>query len=180
MSHRNDLLLEKKQYFILMLIVLISAINYGFIGFFNFDLIKQLEKINLLVPKIIHIIISLCGIYLLLNPKTYMPYMTNTLHPCDTITDHVPNNYSEKYKLKVPPNSLVIYWSNEKDNYLLNNHPEPWHEFKNYPNTGILRANEYGIVNLKFQSIKKRNKTFIFYKYYEPTGLLSHLKKLYI
>ena len=180
MSHRNDLLLEKKQYFILVIIILISALNYGFIGLFNFDIINYFGKINSFIPKVIYIIIAISSIYLLLNPKTYFPYMTNSLHPCDNVKDHVPNNYTEKYKLNVPPNSVVIYWSNEKNNFLLNDHPEPWNEFKNYNNAGILRANEYGLVNLKFQSIKKRNKTFIFYKYYEPTGLLSHLKKLYI
>ena len=46
--------------------------------------------------------------------------MTNSLHPCDNVKDHVPNNYTEKYKLIVPPYSVVIYWSNEKNNLILN------------------------------------------------------------
>jgi|SaaInlStandDraft_6_1057023.scaffolds.fasta_scaffold113003_2 uncharacterized membrane protein YuzA (DUF378 family) len=177
-SHRNNLYLEKKQYLLLIFIVLLGSFNYGILGITNINLINKLDILNPYISTIIYIIIALSGIYLLSSKKFMSPYVDNTSHPCDVIKDHIPNNSNFSYRLKVPPNVLVIYWSNESDNLILNKDLEPWNSFKNHLNAGVLRSNEYGNVELKLN--KKKENHNIYYRYYSPIGFLSSLKKIYV
>ena len=158
MSHRNYLYVKNKQYLLLIFIVLLGSFNYGILG--------------------IYLTIALSAIYLLSSRQFMAPYMDNKLHPCDNIKDHIPNNINFSYKLKVPPNVLVIYWSNEYDNLILNKDLEPWNSFKNHLNAGVLRSNEYGNVVLKLN--KKKTNNIIYYKYYNNIGFLSSLKRIYV
>lgn len=56
-------------------VVIIGAINWGLIGFFNFDLVKFLFGDMSLVTKIIYGLVGVCGIYLL----TFYLYVFNAV-----------------------------------------------------------------------------------------------------
>jgi uncharacterized membrane protein YuzA (DUF378 family) len=180
MTHKNSLYLERKKYFLLIIIVLVGSVNYGITGITNINLINKLEIIHSFLPTMIYLLIGLSAIFLISSKKTFLPYIGDSTHPCDKIKDHIPNNYTDEYKLKVPPNVLVIYWGNDIDNLELKNDLEIWNSFKNYSNTGAIRANEYGNVILKLKQIKNRKKKYIYYKYFDNVGFLSSLKKIYV
>jgi len=178
MSHRNYLYVKNKQYLLLIFIVLLGSFNYGILGMTNINLINKLDIFSPYMSTFIYLTIALSAIYLLSSRQFMAPYMDNKLHPCDNIKDHIPNNINFSYKLKVPPNVLVIYWSNEYDNLILNKDLEPWNSFKNHLNAGVLRSNEYGNVVLKLN--KKKTNNIIYYKYYNNIGFLSSLKRIYV
>ncbi|MDD3240126.1 MAG: DUF378 domain-containing protein [Lachnospira sp.] len=46
-------------------IVIIGAINWGLIGFFNFNLVSFIFGSSVLVCRIIYAIVGICGLYLL-------------------------------------------------------------------------------------------------------------------
>ena len=177
MSHKNYLYLENKKYLFFILIVLIGSFNYGIFAISDINLINKLENINLYMPKIVYMIITMCGLYLLSSNKFISPYL-NYSCPYDVLKNHIPDNTNYNIKVNVPPNVLVIYWSDDKNNIALNNENEPWDSFKNYNNSGILRSNEYGNVNLKIN--KSKSNKMIYYKYYNNLGFLSSLKRIYV
>ena len=177
MSHKNYLYLENKKYLFFILIVLFGSFNYGILAVSDINLINKLDNIHFYIPKIVYIIIALCGLYLLCSNKFISPYLKYSC-PYDIIKDHIPDNTNYNVKVIVPANVLVIYWSDDKKNIALNNDKEPWDSFKNYINSGILRSNEYGNVNLKIK--KSKSNKIIYYKYYNNLGFLSSLKRIYV
>ena len=177
MSHKNYLYLEKKQYLVLILIILLGSFNYGIFGITDINLINKFSVFSSYIPKMIYIIIALSGLYLLSSKKFLVPYIDNS-NPYDKIKDHIPNNTNFNYKVNVPPNVLVIYWSDDPENLCLNNDLEPWNSFKNHLNSGILRSNEYGDITLKLN--KKKSNKIVYYKYYDNMGFLSSLKRIYV
>lgn len=49
---------------IVLAIVIIGAVNWGLIGFFQFDLVQALlGRISPLPPRIVYAIVGLCGLY---------------------------------------------------------------------------------------------------------------------
>lgn len=50
---------------IALTIAIIGAINWGLIGFFNFNLVSFIFGSMPLISKIIYILVGICGIYLI-------------------------------------------------------------------------------------------------------------------
>lgn len=46
-------------------IVIIGAINWGLIGFFNFNLVSFIFGASVLICRIIYAVVGICGLYLL-------------------------------------------------------------------------------------------------------------------
>ena len=51
--------------YIVLVLVIIGAINWGLIGFFNFNLVSFLFGSMTWLSRIIYAIVGICGIYLL-------------------------------------------------------------------------------------------------------------------
>lgn len=49
--------------YLILILVIIGALNWGLIGFFSFDLIRVLFGDMSLLSRIIYTIVGICGIY---------------------------------------------------------------------------------------------------------------------
>jgi uncharacterized membrane protein YuzA (DUF378 family) len=177
---------KKKIYFWTIFIILIGGLNYGFIGSFNIDLIKYGTNIfHPLTYKIIYIVIGICSVILLRDRDTYLPFLGDSVHPCGTLSEHIPNNYSLEINVRVQPNSYVVYWAAEPESDKLANNPDPLNAYHKYENSGVVKADNDGNAILKIrkpQSYDISNvgktvtlKPHIHYRYCKNPGMLSKI-----
>ena len=60
--------------YIALTVAIIGAINWGLIGFFNFNLVAFLFGDMTLLSRIIYALVGLCGLYLI----TFFGFLTDT------------------------------------------------------------------------------------------------------
>ncbi len=181
-----ELYTEKKIYMILMFLVLAGALNLGIVGLCNFNLIKQLDKItdNFEISKIVYIVIGLASLFLITKRDVYLPFLGDTVYPCDSLKEHIPNNHTEKTKVKVPPYSVVVYWAAEPETETMVHESNPLVAYQKYENSGVVKADEKGEAILKFKKPQgysvpsgfvssKELKPHVHYRFCKYPGMLS-------
>ena len=48
---------------IALVLVVIGAVNWGLIGFFQFDLVSALFGVNTILTRIVFAVVGICGLY---------------------------------------------------------------------------------------------------------------------
>jgi uncharacterized membrane protein YuzA (DUF378 family) len=62
---------DKKIRALSKVLVLIGALNWGFVGFFNFDLVATLFGKKSIISKLVYALVGLAGIYLIITVKEH-------------------------------------------------------------------------------------------------------------
>jgi uncharacterized membrane protein YuzA (DUF378 family) len=167
-------------------IVIFGAINWGAIGLFQIDLVccmSNLFKTN--VNNIVYSIIAVCGIYLLFNRNTYLPFLGETAFPVP-LEDKTPVQNGDRLSAvltDLPPNKKVIYWASNPSSTTFNN---PVDAYGNFENQGVVTSDKDGKATIIFNkpgSYKVNNKQLplhIHYRYWTKFGLTSDVKTVNI
>jgi len=146
----NKFEVEAHLYFILKIIVIIGALNWGLIA-----LDKKYNMVELFsslfgnykeyVEKFIYIIITLSAVYVMLQRKTYLPFLDASIVPVSRfLSESKQKDFELEIVLDAKGGEKVIYWaSNKKDpkdkslNY--------WNKaYGNYDNSGISLVDKNG------------------------------------
>lgn len=180
---------------ITLIVLIISAINWGLMGLFEFNLIKYITNNNFSrnhnIKKIIYIIVGISGLLGLkyfLNRDTMLPFLGKTVYPCKAVSMRYPDNYNKSIVVNVKPNSNVIYWAaNEKNNTNSDCACSYKEAYKNYKNSGVTRSNKIGKAILRFKypqsySVPYRGKLkpHVHYRVCEKNGMLSRIETVYL
>jgi uncharacterized membrane protein YuzA (DUF378 family) len=181
-----DLYTEKKIYMILMFLVLIGGLNLGIVGICNFNVIEKLNQITnkFEISKIVYVVIGLSALFLITKRDVYLPFLGDTVYPCDSLKEHIPNNHTEKTKVKVPPYAVVVYWAAEPETETMVHESNPLVAYQKYENSGVVKADENGEAILKFRKPQeytvpnmgissKKLKPHVHYRYCKYPGMLS-------
>lgn len=132
-------------------LVLIGAINWGLIGFFDFNIVEfinqKLTGDDKTLSKIVYIIVGLSAIGLF-KRDNLLPFLGRAVYPCPNLKEKIPDHADSKITVKVSPNSNVIYWAAEKNNKKLDN---PWTAYDKYGNSGVVKSDENGNAVLRFK-----------------------------
>ena len=136
---------------IMIKLILVGAINWGLIGFFDFNIVEYInQKLfgqNRILAKIIYILVGISAIKLF-KRDMFLPFLGKTVYPCLNLEEKIPDHSDSKISIKVQPNSNVVYWAAEKSN---NNIDNPWDAYAKYANSGVAISDENGNVELKFK-----------------------------
>lgn len=158
-----------------MSIVLLSTI-YTSLSVF----MKQMPKL----PKMVFIITGLAALYLSINRNVYLPFLGETVYPCDGIVEKTPDNADKSITITVPPNVKVIYWASEPHEGIVSN---PWDAYGKYDNTGVTTSGSDGSAVLKVRSPSSYKipsgrvlKPHVHYRYCQESGILSEVKTVSI
>lgn len=147
----NNFELNAHIYFALKIIVIIGSLNWGLIAIdkkFNiFELFASLFGVNYseFIEKTIYIIITLSTIYIMLQRKTYLPFLDATVVPISRfLSESKQKDFELEIVIDAKDGEKVIYWaSNKKEptNKDINN----WDKaYDNYDNSGISLVNKEG------------------------------------
>jgi uncharacterized membrane protein YuzA (DUF378 family) len=175
---------EKKIYVILMFLVLAGALNFGIIGTSGINLIEKLDQLTnkIQISKIVYIIIGLAALFLITKRDVYLPFLGDAVYPCDSLQEHIPNDHTEKTKVKVPPYAVVVYWAAEPETETLAHESNPLMAYQKYQNSGVVKADKTGEAILKFRKPRsyvvpggKKLKSHVHYRYCKYPGMLSQV-----
>jgi uncharacterized membrane protein YuzA (DUF378 family) len=189
-----DLYSEKKIYMVLMFVVLFGALNLGIGGILNTNLFEKLDGVlnfsifeNIKISRILYVTIGLASLYFITNRDVYLPFLGESVYPCDSLKEHTPKDATEVERIKVSPYALVVYWAAEPKLENKKNAKNPWIAYQNYENYGIVRADENGEAILKFRKPRgykvpsgKTIKPHVHYRYCKYPGILSKIYTKYI
>lgn len=181
----KSLIREKKIYMIAMLLVILGSINWGVKGLFKKDIVEEIgERTNKIVSKIIYVIIGLSGLFLISKRDVYLPFLGQSVIPCSSMIERIPNNHTEEVIVNVSPNSNVVYWAAEPENEKLKKMANPWDAYQNFSNSGVVKSNSIGQATLKFRTpqtyaVKGGRKILqphVHYRYCEHPGMMSRIE----
>ncbi len=181
---------KQNTYIGIVILVIIGAINWGFIGLFNINIIQRylsfFGKTGIKIEKIIYILIALCGIYLLVQRETYLPFLGEAAIP-DPQKIGPPEIKGEritKVLSGLPPNTKVLYWGTLPSEIKSNNFEKA---YNHYENQGVAITDNNGVVELVLAKpvsyivpIKGLLRPHIHYRYWKQNGIASAVKTTYI
>jgi uncharacterized membrane protein YuzA (DUF378 family) len=127
------------------IIALVGAINWGLVGALNFNLVEYLCSSfdNKNVERLIYIIVGICGVLLLINRDTYLPFLGKAAFPLPLkeFTPVAKGEMISKTIKNLPVGAKVIYWAaNSSDNVIDN----PLEAYGSYENQGVTVVNDKG------------------------------------
>jgi uncharacterized membrane protein YuzA (DUF378 family) len=110
---------EANIYFILKIITIFVALQFSVLGIFGYskkiNLIELISFNNEIIEKIIYIIILLAIIYVMLQRKTYLPFLDVAFVP---LVKLLPESKQKNFELEIIINAgkgqKVIYWASNK------------------------------------------------------------------
>ena len=187
-DYKPDNLLQIKLYMIAMICVLIGSLTLGLLGLFNYNIMPGSQSLK----NFIYIIIGVCGVYLAINRNTYLPFLGETVYPCNALKDKLPANLqSDKtvsVRVNVPSLSKVVYWAADPESEDMKVAKDPWIAYTLYENSGIATADESGVAILKINKPMEYNvqkmggfynrklDRHVHYRYCSSPGMLSEIK----
>jgi len=178
----------KKVYLemIVKYIVIFGAINWGMIGLCKVNLVSYLSKFfKTNINHYVYIIIAACGIYLLFNRNTYLPFLGEAAFPVP-LENKTPVKKGEQLSAELtnlPPNKKVIYWAS---NPASDTYSNPVDAYDNFENQGIVTSNKDGVATIIFNNpgtykVNGRElPVHIHYRYWTEYGLTSDVKTVNI
>lgn len=179
---------ETKQdmvlYMMLMSLSLVGAINWGLIGYFNFDMLGFIKDNT--IRKFVLSLIGMSGLILFFMRDTHLPFLGRTILPDVFIADKKPISDEFVLKVKLKPNTKVIYWASNKciENCdKLVNYKQAYNKYKN---SGTTTTDENGFAHFYLEEPQryfvkggKMINRHVHFRYVEMNGVLSRIYTIY-
>ena len=157
-------------------IVLLTTIYSGACAF-----IKRLPK----TPKAVTVIALIAALSLVVRRNIYLPFLGETVYPCDNLSDKTPDGADSAVTMKtpdIPPGTKVVYWAAEPSTSIVSN---PWDAYGKYENSGVATSNKDGHVELKFRKPTgykvpsgRELKPHVHYRFCQESGILSEIRTI--
>ena len=173
---------------VVITIVLIGAINWGLVGLLNVNLVQCVSNLfnknhSEYIQQFLYIVVGLCGVILLINRNTFLPFLGPAVFPQPLSDEVIPEGKGEMKSVTVknlPANAKVIYWASNPSDKVIDN---PIDAYGKYENQGITKTNDKGEAILKVNiptsyivPVNNQLKPHIHYRYWNSNGMTSELK----
>ena len=139
-----------KIHMVLVALVLIGAINWGFCAF-NINLVKiiadfinNLFKTKLPIENTIYILVAVVAIKLAIDRNTWLPFLGQTVFPHALVPIKTVDKASKTIKVNVTPNTKVAYWGTLDKG----NKPDVYTAYSDYSNSGVTISDDKGVAVL--------------------------------
>lgn len=168
---------------IMRTLIVVGALNWGLIGFFDFNLVEWLsDRTFEHVDTVIYCLVGISALFYFFARDFYLPFLGKSAFPCGSMAQKVPDNADTDVVVNVEPHVNVIYWSSESGDVKKN----PILAYGSYSNSGVVKADQNGNAVLRVRSpaaYRVPGKTLpphIHYRTCDSDGLLSRVKTVFI
>jgi hypothetical protein len=163
---------------------MLGALNYLTIAAFRFSIIQKIT-VKESFAEMVYFIIGICALYVVFNRDTYLPFLGETIIPCNVLQNSYPNNATKKIKLQTLPNSKVVFWAAEpSETGVIVDYKEAYGEFLN---SGIATSNDDGIVEINIRDpqpyivpMKGILNPHVHYRVCDGKGTLGRIKTVFL
>ena len=177
-------LVKINLYKFLIILVLIGSINWGLVGMFDVDVVKEIASIfgetaQENVAAFIYIFIAMAAVVLAIQRDTFLPFLGHTVMPQPMYEIKPDGTLISKTINDLPPNVKVIYWAAQSSEQIIDN---PTDAYCNYSNQGITTTDNNGTAVLQVRNPTAYKvshlgilKPHIHYRYWTSSGMASRL-----
>jgi len=164
-------------------LIVISALNYGFVGAFKVNVIERIIG-KTIFTRVLYILIGLSALLMAFHRDTYLPFLGKTVFPASVLHDQTPTGATRSVTVKVTPHSKVIYWASEPSNGIEKKSYKD--AYGNYDNAGVTHADHTGNAVLKVREPQsytvpiKTLRPHVHYRQVMPYGFIGPVKSLFL
>lgn len=167
-------------------LIVAGALNWGLIGFFDFNLVEWIgDRTFEHFDTIVYCLVGISAIFYFFARDYYLNFLGPSAFPCGSLAEKTPEGADTSVTVKTEPNVNVIYWSAEHGDKVAS---DPWIAYSQYSNAGIVRSNAKGEailrvrkpVSYKVGVFKKTLMPHIHYRTCDSNGMLSRVETAYI
>jgi uncharacterized membrane protein YuzA (DUF378 family) len=167
------------------LLIIVGAVLWGLTGIMGYNVLDEWIT-NTIITRTIYVLVGISALLLAFDQDFYLSFLGQAVYPCGSLTGKVPAKADTEVRVRVPPNSNVIYWASEpnKDDAVIDN---PWDAYMNYENSGVVKANDMGEATLKIRHpssyivpIGRQLSKHLHYRYCFHPGMLSKVFTVYV
>ena len=98
------------------IIIAIAIIHIAIITFANKNIISDHIE-NQTIAKLLYVIVSIAGIYMITQRTYYLPFLGETVLPASVLAPKVQKSYDDEIRIEVPGRVVkVVYWAADKQN----------------------------------------------------------------
>lgn len=171
------------------MVVVLGALNWGFIGMFRFNLITFITQrfTPIKLNRTMYSIVGLCALLQAFDRDFYLPFLGETVFPCDSMTLKVPIGADTITDVKVRRNRNVIYWASNGTTAADIIVQNPALAYNKYSNSGVALSDENGIAQLKFKypqgyktPLGNTLKPHVHYRVCLGDGMMSSIKTVFL
>lgn len=169
---------------IMRTLIVIGALNWGLIGFFDFNLVEWLsDRTFEHLDTIIYCLVGLSALFYFFARDYYLPFLGRAVFPCGSMVQKVPDNADKDVVVKVEPGVNVIFWSAEEGDVVKAN---PVIAYSEYSNAGVVKSDQNGTAVLRVRSpaaYKVPGKTLsphVHYRTCDTNGMLSRVQTVFL
>lgn len=178
---------EKLAFKIAIALVIIGAINWFFVGAAGINVVELLCGRRSYCSRGIYILVGLSALLIAFNRDTYLPFLGETVLPCQVIGTYIPQGATTEVTVQVTPGAKVLYWAAEPDNEHLKKLNNWDQAYLKYENAGVTVANEQGLATLKVRPPQSYTVPFkgalaphIHFRICSGDGMLSRIKTVFV
>ena len=143
---------------------------------------------NTIIRFIIILTVSSSIIYNSFNQNFYLPFLGQSVYPCGSLAEKIPNKADITVTVQVKPNVNVIYWASEPSAIEKQPIDNPWDAYANYDNSGVVKADSTGKAVLHVRNpssyqvglMNKTLKSHVHYRECSHPGMLSDIRTIMI
>ena len=138
-----------KVHAIAILLLVIGGLNWGVKSFLGKDFVTYVTGKYVFLAIAVFAAVGIAAIFVAFHRDTYLPFLGESLIPCEVLKVQTPENADISADVLVSPGAKVIYWAAEPANKDLHEVNDWRHAYLEYRNAGVAVANPSGIVTLK-------------------------------
>lgn len=165
--------------------VVIGALNWGVIGVFGVNVVKEVAKRTWRgLEAVVYVLVGLSALLHVAARDYYLTFLGRSAFPCGSLLERVPEGADTEVVVNVLPGANVIYWAAEAGR----THKEtPWVAYDEYANAGVARADKNGMAVLKVRSpatysvpIRGPLPRHVHYRVCEKAGMVGRVETVQI
>ena len=191
MSSSNEIVINKKYTQLIIqkiayVFLIVGAINWLFVGFFDLNLLTGIFGLNLF-SRLLFVLVGLAGIYFMLQRDFYLPFLGESVFPCAGLEDREPSGANTSVTVQVEPLAKVLYWASEPETDALKEINDWRKAYDAFENVGVTTADEAGNATLNVRKpqpysvpFKGRIEPHIHYRVCEEGGMIGAVRTVFI
>jgi len=164
-------------------LMVLAALNYGFIGAFKVNVIERLIG-KMIITQILYVLMGLAALMMIFRRDTYLPFLGETVFPSSVLHDQTPSGATRSLTVNVKPLTKVVFWASEPSDNLDKKYFDI--AYGNYENAGVVQADNQGRAILKVREPQSYTVPFktlephIHYRSVDSAGFLGPVKSKFI
>jgi uncharacterized membrane protein YuzA (DUF378 family) len=185
---------------VLIAIVLVGALNWGF-HTFGYNLVEMLNRFlsgvfkrRLPLDRIIYVVVAVSAVALAVQRDTWLPFLGNSVLP-GAVVPLKKNMGDTTVDVKVMPGAKVAYWAAEPetkvgaDGATEGNDSVPLVRaaYDQFENSGVVVANDQGVATLVFNKgtsyivpSGRKLESHVHYREFGEDGMMGPVKSVFI